>query len=361
MEAASVSVPGAMSGSDDSVDAPPVKTGKRGAFLAVPIPRVDPALGNGLLGVAAYIFKLNPADQESPPSVLGAGALWMDGGSVGAGIGGKLYMKEDRYRITGGALYADLHYDLVVNSTVTGEVSMPIAQTATGGLIHAQFRISPNSYMGARLQLGKLLTELRSGDAGQAPIEIRDQLGLDIRVNSLGPSFAYDTRDSNYYPRAGVAFDAGIDVYFNDLGSDISFNHYEANYRHYQTVREHDVLAWQAYVCAAGGEPPFFLQCQVGPNSLLRGYSFGVHRGDAMAAAQVEYRWQLHPRWIVAAFAGAAQVAPRFHEFSLDSTLLAGGAGVRFVVEPKNGVTLRLDYGVGEDEGAVYVSVGEAF
>jgi hypothetical protein len=34
---------------------------------------------------------------------------------------------------------------------------------------------------------------------------------------------------------------------------------------------------------------------------------------------------------------------------------------VRFIVEPKNSVTLRFDYGIGKDEGAIYVSVGEAF
>ena len=97
------------------------------------------------------------------------------------------------------------------------------------------------------------------------------------------------------------------------------------------------------------------------PMSLLRGYSFGEYRGNAMAAAQAEYRWQLHPRWILAAFAGAAQVAQDFGDFELDENLYSGGVGVRFVVEPKNSVTLRIDYAIGEDEDAFYVSVGEAF
>jgi len=80
-----------------------------------------------------------------------------------------------------------------------------------------------------------------------------------------------------------------------------------------------------------------------------------------MAAAQAEYRWQLRPRWIVAAFAGVTQVAEKFGHFNLDDDLYAGGVGVRFVVEPKNGVTLRVDYAVGADDGAPYVSAGEAF
>ena len=126
-------------------------------------------------------------------------------------------------------------------------------------------------------------------------------------------------------------------------------------------MRGRDVLAWQAYLCATAKDPPFFMQCQVGQLSLLRGYAYGQHRGDAMAAAQAEYRWQVHPRWILAAFAGIAQAAPKFGDFSLDETLYSGGVGVRYVVEPKNGVTLRVDYAQGKDEGTLYVGVGEAF
>jgi len=45
----------------------------------------------------------------------------------------------------------------------------------------------------------------------------------------------------------------------------------------------------------------------------------------------------------------------------MSGNLYAGGIGLRFVVEPKNGLMLRLDYGVGKDVDAIYVSVGEAF
>jgi hemolysin activation/secretion protein len=100
---------------------------------------------------------------------------------------------------------------------------------------------------------------------------------------------------------------------------------------------------------------------QVGPQSLLRGYSFGKHWGDAMAAIQAEYRWQVYPRWIAAAFAGAVQVSDGFGQFLTSDTLYSKGAGLRFVVEPKDGATLRVDYGVGKGDSALYVSVGEAF
>jgi outer membrane protein assembly factor BamA len=260
-----------------------------------------------------------------------------------------------------GAVYADLRYDLIAASDSGAQLSVPLSQEAYGGLAHTQLRVARNTYVGARIQLGKLGTALRGDSIPNLPDSVQDEIGVVLQVNSLGPTVAFDTRDSSYYPRRGIAIDASIDLYFNELGSDVSFNRYDLNYRQYLPVRGHDVLAWQTYICAAGGEPPFFLQCQIGPNSLLRGYSFGEHRGNAMAAAQAEYRWQFHRRWIAAAFAGVAQAAPEFGDFRFDENLYSGGVGLRFVVEPKNQVTLRVDYAVGEDEDAVYVSVGEAF
>lgn len=362
MEAMSVGMPASLVSSDISVDPAAADKTSRGDFFAVPIPRVDPALGNGLVGAAAYIFKLDRDDAESPPSVIGAGAMWMDSGSWGGGLGGKFYIRQDRFRLLAGLAYADLRYDLFVTPADGGsEMRIPLNQEGYGGTAHAQFRIAKDSYLGVRGQLGKLGTALRGEDFPQLPSSIEDEIGFVIQANSLGPTFALDTRDNAYYPRVGVALDASIDVYFEAIDSEESFSSYAVNYRQYMTVREHDVLAWQAYLCATGGDPPFFLECQVGPNSLLRGYSFGKYRGAAMLATQAEYRWQLRPRWIVAMFAGAAQVAEKFDAFELDENLYAGGVGLRFVVEPKNGVTLRVDYAVGDDGDAVYVSVGEAF
>lgn len=334
----------------------------RGEFFVVPIPRLDPALGAGLIGAAAYIFPLDPDDTESPPSIVGGAAFWMSGGSWGGGVGSKLYMKQDRYRLLTGLAYADLRYDLFVTPEVTGqERAIPLNQVIGGVVVHAQFRVAPSLYLGVRGLVGKITTTPRDADLPDLPEQIDEQLDGVFRLNGLGASFALDTRDSSYYPRRGVALDVSSDVYFSAIGSDVSYDRSEANYRQYATLREQDVLAWQAYVCAAGDDAPFFLQCQVGSKSILRGYSFGRYWDEAMAAVQAEYRWQVGRRWIVAFFGGVTQVAPTFGEFTRDGNLVAGGAGLRFVVEPKNGVTMRADYAWGEGERALYISVGEAF
>jgi len=335
---------------------------ERGQFFAVPIPRLDPALGAGLIGVGAYLFKLDPDDEETPSSIAGAAAFWMSGGSWGGGAGTKLYLKEDRIRLLGGFAYADLKYDLFVTPRVTGkEKRIPLAQVVYGGLAHAQFRVAPDLYLGIRGATGAIEMQLRAGDLPPLAAAIAEWIERTVRFSRLGPSLALDRRDNPYYPRHGLAFDFNADIYFGDFRGDLTYGSYEANYRQYTSLRERDVLAWQGYVCVTADEAPFFLQCQVGPSSLIRGYSFGRYWGPTMAAAQAEYRWQVGRRWILAAFGGVAEVADTFGSFTYDGLLPAGGAGVRFVVEPKNGVTMRADYAWGKGESALYISVGEAF
>lgn len=362
MEAMSIEVPNASNTSLSAVTLPATTKRERGQFFAVPIPRSDPAFGTGLIGAGAYIFKLDPNDNETPPSVLGAGAFWMDSHSWGGALAGKFYMAQDRLRLLTALAYADLHYDLTVTSETTGsEQTTPLEQEVYGGLVHAQLRVAKDMYVGLRVAVGTVGTFSSGENLSELPPSITEFVDGTLRLNSVGPSYAIDTRDSTFYPRRGIAFDANVDIYFGAAGSDITFDSYVLDYRQYFKMRETDVLAWQGYLCAVGGNPPFFLQCQVGPNSLLRGYGFGRYRGDTMAALQAEYRWQVHRRWIVAAFAGATQVEPHFGDFKLEENLYAGGAGVRFVVEPKNGVTLRGDYAWGKGESAFYVSIGEAF
>lgn len=358
----SIEVPNASSSTLSAVTLPAAPKSERGQFFAVPIPRSDPTFGTGLIGAGAYIFKLDPNDNVTPPSVLGAGAFWMNSHSWGGALAGKFYMAQDRFRLLTGFAFADLLYDLTVTSETTGtEQTTPLEQEVYGGLAHAQLRVAKNMYLGLRVAVGKVGTFSSGESLSELPPSVAEFADGTFRLNSIGPSYAIDTRDSTFYPRRGLTFDTNVDIYFGAAGSEITLESYVLDYRQYFKVRETDVIAWQGYVCAVSGNSPFFLQCQVGSNSLLRGYGYGRYRGDTMAALQAEYRWQLHRRWIVAAFGGATQVAPHFGDFTLDEILYAGGAGLRFVVEPKNGVTLRLDYAWGEGERAFYMSIGEAF
>ena len=61
----------------------------------------------------------------------------------------------------------------------------------------------------------------------------------------------------------------------------------------------------------------------------------------------------------VLAFVGLGSVSPDF--LGWEKTLGSVGAGFRWVIAPKNNISLRLDIARGRDETIYYVGVGEAF
>jgi hypothetical protein len=84
---------------------------KRGNFVALPSVTSNPTFGTGLRLTAGYIVRLNPKDEVSPPSVFGLGGFYTDSDSWVIGLGGKLYLDEDRYRVSAGLAPFDLRYD----------------------------------------------------------------------------------------------------------------------------------------------------------------------------------------------------------------------------------------------------------
>jgi hypothetical protein len=76
------------------------KKEKRGSLVIAPIPISSPAFGSGLLLIAGYVFKLNEQDKSSPPSWLGAAGAITNNGSRGLILGGRLYVKENKYQTT---------------------------------------------------------------------------------------------------------------------------------------------------------------------------------------------------------------------------------------------------------------------
>ncbi|MFA6957255.1 MAG: BamA/TamA family outer membrane protein [Thermoanaerobaculia bacterium] len=335
--------------------APPDKD-MREWFLA-PIPMANATLGAGLALGAGYFFKPDADDEVSPPSLIGAGAFYFDSESSGVGVGTMLNLREDRIRVVGAALKATLRYGLFAGDKEDAH-GVPIRQTVDGLLLSGLYRVHGDLFLGGRVYYSNVVTDLDSGEAEDVGIDPEE---LDSSIGAFGAIASYDNRDSQFFPLHGTKSELRADMNSSAMGSDFSYKRYELDTRWYHAVRERDVFAWQAYGCATAGKTPFYAQCQYGAGGTPRGYSVGRHFDETMLVAQAEYRWVVRPRWIVAAFGSIGGVAPQLGEIRGDALLAAGGGGIRWVVAPKNKLSLRVDYAVGEDDSGVYIAVGEAF
>ena len=95
---------------EDDKDEQPEKH-KRGEFAVAPIPMVNPSIGNGGALVVMYATRLGGAEDTSPPSTLGLAGFATAAGSWGLGGGGKLNLKNDKFRISVGGGGGNFDYN----------------------------------------------------------------------------------------------------------------------------------------------------------------------------------------------------------------------------------------------------------
>jgi outer membrane protein assembly factor BamA len=180
-------------------------------------------------------------------------------------------------------------------------------------------------------------------------------------LSGFGASLDWDTRDGVLYPRKGVFFQLTADTYGAMTGSDFTFTSLKLDCREYFLVAPNQVLALQAYIRSTAGEVPFHKLALLGGESLMRGYYKGRFRDKDILAVQVEYRVMVTKRIGVAGFAGLAEVFPGFADFRLNDIKYSLGTGVRYVVNKREGTTLRLDMAWGKASFGLYITAQEAF
>jgi hypothetical protein len=338
------------------------KKTKRGEIVLAPIPISSPAIGTGIVPVIAYIFALSENDKVSPPSAVAAGGIATNNGTRAFGVGGSFYLKQDAYRVTAGFVHGNINYDLYGIGTAAGNANqkLPLEQTGEIFLGQALRRIGWDFFLGPRFLTGHSLITVRS-DA-ESPVPIPPDTGLQTTLRAIGVELSRDTRPNRFYPTSGMFFDFISDFYSQELGSKFSFQSYGVTFNKYKSLNEKQVVAFNAYFCGTGGDPPFYGNCIYGTNNELRGYTAGQYLDRYMVATQAEYRLALPKRFGVVAFAGIGEVIPGAGQLFRSSNFLpAGGGGLRFMVSKKYHVNLRADFAEGKDGHTLGLGIGEAF
>ena len=176
----------------------------------------------------------------------------------------------------------------------------------------------------------------------------------------VGPMFVADTRDNLFTPSTGnyVRFFA---IYHGAATtSSFDFLRLTLDARRFMTLSGRHIAAAQLFVDATTADAPFTIMPMVGGSRRLRGYHEGRYRDRIAAVAQAEYRFPILWRVGGAAFAAVGGVGHSVSDFSADHVRASVGGGFRFRLN-ESGVTARVDYAIGAEGGALYLTLLEAF
>ncbi len=350
------------SGQSSGATLPKEEKERHGSLVLAPIPMSSPALGSGLIPVVGYIFPLQKSDNISPPSIIGAAGLITDNDSRAIAVAGELYFKQGTYRATAAYVRGNLNYNFYGGGVIAGNGGLKLPLKQEGAVFLGEFlrRLKWKFFVGPRVLTGHSVITVRSGSSPAIPIP--PDVGLRTLLTSLGFRVHRDTRPNRFYATSGTVFDLTSDFFAYAFGSKYSFQSYRATFNKYWRVTGNQVLAYNAYFCGTGGEPPFYGKCIYGTNNELRGYEAGRYFDRYMAATQVEYRLALPWRFGAVAFGGIGAVAPGGQElFRSNAFLPAGGGGPRFMLSKTYHVNLRADIAAGKNGHTFSMGIGEAF
>jgi hypothetical protein len=337
------------------------KKPKRGTMIIAPIPISSPAVGSGLVVLFGYVFKLNPEDKLSPPSMVGLAGAFTNSGTRGGALGGKLYFNENKYQTTFALAKGRVNFDFYGVGRIPGRDPIKVPLKAGGTVFFGEFlrNVWKDVFVGPRYQYRKLTASL---DGLQTPggFEI-PTIDLKATTAALGFHVQRDKRDSGFYPTKGSLFDFTGDFFDEGLGSKREYQNYKIAYNGYREIAKGQVIAYRASGCSSNGSVPFYDLCLYGTASDLRGYTAGEFQNRKMFATQAEYRRELPKRLGLVAFGGVGGIARKMSDFRFDELLPAAGLGLRFNLDKKNHINYRIDYAIGRAGHTFSVGVGEAF
>lgn len=326
---------------------------QRGNFVAVPIPVSDPTLGEGLVAGAAYFYPQTEVQKEQQPaSVTALAAMYTNNDSKAIGLVQQNYWKGNDWRFTGAVGAADLRLSLLTADQT--EDGRSLFWRLDGKFLSTKLtrRLGGNWYGG---MTSRLIDANQSIELPEGTYNFDTSSG--VRSIGVGAVIEYDTRDNPLNSYSGRYFT--VAALFNDetLGSDATYQSYNAAFRSYHSLADSLVLAWEVQTCSRHGFAPLWDACTI----KLRGFAATDYLGEVSTSGQAEVRWRLNERWGLVGFAGAGYSGNSFNGIREHEPIPSYGAGLRFSVLKAKRINLRLDYARSTDSDAVYVSVGEAF
>ncbi len=341
-------------------------TTRKASFLPVPLFGYAQETGFefGLGGL--YSFFVDKKDSTNRSSNFFGAAYYTTKKTYNIGFDIDAWTKGNRYHIISEFKYRKTPFNFYgVGNETTALNEDKVVQNLIRIGLDVEKKIAPFSYTGLSVAF----------DNQQFTDEVEDGIFQTLASTKeggstlfLGVSQSYDTRNSNNYPTKGffgrVSYQYAPSIFGegNFTGSQIRLN-----VRNFWPMAPKLVLAAQALLhTVKSSSIPFYMLPQLGNDEMMRGYYGGRYRDENFLASQAELRYRFTNRFGVVGFAGLGKVFPNSN-FSLQHLKPNYGFGGRYFFDTAKGLSLRLDYGIGEKklnekrQTGFYIGLAEAF
>jgi len=180
----------------------------------------------------------------------------------------------------------------------------------------------------------------------------------------IGPALTWDERDNVINPSKGFFIDVRNTYQGKFLGGTVSYTRFLIDTRKYFNVvpAHRQILALQFFGHFVQGEVPWKELPELGGPRIMRGYFRGRYRDKHLVSFQAEYRVPIYKWFGMVAFVGMGQVTDT-NDYDWAHLKTCYGTGIRVMINKKENLNLRLDYGRGDrnKNGFFYFGFSESF
>lgn len=326
---------------------------------AFPVAFYTPETAFGFGGISIATFHLENEPRETRPSSVQLGASYTTKDQILVYAPFEFYKDAERWRLEGELGFYKYFYNFFgvgINSREedeeTYEVTFPRARLS---LLR---EIKPGLFLGLGYQFDAF-NNLKIEEGGI--LEASEVPGKrDGTVSNVGLLAFYDTRDDIFFPTKGVFIQGNFFTSSELLGSSFNYSKFELDSRYYRKVGRRQVVAANLFLSGSTSETPFYDLYYLGSRR-TRGINNRRFQDNSEVSLAVEYRFPIAGRFGGAVFGSTGTVAPDLGQAFSSAYKNAAGAGLRYIFNKRDGVRIRVDYGLSREGGNFYFTIKEAF
>ncbi|WKN45640.1 BamA/TamA family outer membrane protein [Tunicatimonas pelagia] len=311
---------------------------------------------------AKYLFKFRGSGSETRTSNMPLSATYTLNNQVLLFSGFSIFSNQERYMLTGNLrfrVFPQYFYGIGRDSPSSAEEEYSFTQVTIEPILLKQTWLR-YLFVGGGMRynyIGNMEFEAESVLAES------DILGADGSTSvGVEASVVYDNRDNILTAHRGWYVYLTHGFYESWLGSSATFQLTRFDARRFIPLPDRrSVLALQLLATFSFGDVPLNELGALGGDQIMRGYYDGRFVDNHLLALQAEYRFKILGRLGAVVFAGAGDVVSQTRDFRLGNFRPTVGAGLRFLIDPREDLNIRFDYGIGRSTQNYYFQVGEAF
>ncbi len=331
--------------------------GNKVKYAAIPVVFYLPEtkLGFGAAGIASFRLK---SQQGVKPSQIQFAAVYTLRKQLLIFLPYEVYFDQDKTRLFGEIGYFNYYFNYYGQGVKSKKEDLEIYNANfPRAIVSALRRVSSKWYLGGQYIFDNY--NINDVVAGSNVDKARGSSGG--VVSSIGAELLYDGRDQLIYPSKGNFLNIKTEVSSAITGATYRYQKMEVDFRNYTSVAKKHIIASNIYMGLSFNEIPFFQQYFLSSGTKLRGFNDRRFQDNNLILFQTEYRYPIYKRLSGAAFYGIGTLNSKLENLLSGRFKQGGGLGLRFLLNTRDLINLRLDYAITSEGGNFYATVKEAF